>query len=155
MNFSTFWTNLKALETGIEITSPVAMGVKNAHWGTPPKAVTDLPAFINTMTESERILGFGSREQRLRVPVQFLAAKATVEDPRSCEIATAFWFAAKDAFDRDTTIGGAVEFSTLKGLEPTVPVLLTHAGQAYFGFNAVLEILSFKGFTFEPEEEGE
>ena len=148
MNFNTFWTNLQALEKTIAITAPVAKTVKVAYWGAPPQTLNDLPCIINAMAEPERTLGFGSREQRLRINVQLMVEKATVEDQRNSLIATAVWFAAKDVFDRDTTIGGAVSFSTLRGADPTVPVILTHAGIAYFGFNAYLDIMDFRGFTF-------
>lgn len=148
MNFDTFWTRLKALEEGIAITSPVALTVKRGYWGAPPSALPDLPCVINSLSETERALGFGSRDQSLRINVQLLAAKATVEDERSSRIATAFWFAAKDAFDEDLTIGGTVSLSSLRGADPTVPVILTHAGQAYIGFNAFLDIQDVENFTF-------
>lgn len=148
MNFDTFWTNLRALEEGIAITSPVAMTVKRAYWGAPPSALPDLPCVINALSEPDRALGFGSRDQRLRVHVQLLAARIAVEDERSSRIATAFWFAAKNKFDLDLTIGGTVSLSALQGADPTVPVLLTHGGQAYIGFNAFLDIHDVETFTF-------
>ena len=148
MNFETFWTALQALEKGIKITTPAAMQVKAAHWGTPPNAVTDLPAVINALSEPDRTLGFGSRDQRMNITVQLLVAKATVEDARSCLLATAFWFAAKDAFDKSSTIGGTVPMATLRGADPTVPVILQHAGQAYIGFSAILDIHAVEAFTF-------
>jgi hypothetical protein len=150
MNFTTFWTKLQALEKGIAITSPVAKQVKAAYWGGPNQAfdVGDLPCVINALAEPDRSIGFGTRDQRLRVNVQLLAAKATVEDAQSSLIATAFWFAAKDKFDEDITVGGTVSLSVLKGFDPTVPVILQHAGQAYIGFSAVLEIQDVEEFTF-------
>lgn len=148
MNFNAFWSKLAALEKEIQITSPVKLAVANTYWGAPPKALSALPAVINALSETERTLGFGSRDQRLRISVQLLAARATVEDERSSQIATALWFAAKDAFDGDTTIGGTVSLSTLRGGDPTVPVILTHAGQAYIGFNAYLEIHDVEAFEF-------
>ncbi len=148
MNFNTFWEKLKALQEGISIDSPAIMKVKRCYWGAPPKALAELPAVLNAVSESERTLGFGSREQRLRVNVQMLVAKATVEDVKNAQIATAFWFAAKDAFDRDYTIDGSVSFSTLRGADPTVPVVLSHANLAYIGFNAFLEIDDFRAFDF-------
>src|SRR5690554_55398 len=148
MDFNTFWNNLRTLEKEISITSPVAKTVKNAYWGTPPKAVGSLPAVINTLSEADRTLGFGSRDQRIQVNVQLLVAKATVEDERSCMIATAFWFASKDAFDKDYNLGGSVSMATLVGADPTVPVILVHAGQAYIGFNAVLTLQAVEGFEF-------
>jgi hypothetical protein len=148
MNFTNFWTKLEALEKTIAITSPVTLTVKKAHWGTPGQSITDLPVIVNTMSEPDRILGFGSRDQRLRIGIQCLVARTPVEDERSSTIATALWYAAKDKFDKDITITGTVSFSTLKGGDPTVPVLLQHGGQAYIGFNAVLEVHDFEGFTF-------
>lgn len=148
MNFTTFWTKLAALEKTIAITSPAAKQVKQAYWGAPQEQLTDLPVVINALSETERIIGFGSRDQKLRVNVQLLAARVTVEDSRSSLIATALWFAAKDKFDADITVGGTVNFSTLLGADPTVPVILQHAGQAYIGFNAVLEIQDVEDFNF-------
>lgn len=148
MNFDTFWTKLETLEKGIQITSPVSLQVKRAYWGGPPTAPGELPCIINAMSEPNRVLGFGAREQSLQIVVQCLCAKATVEDERSSRIATAFWQAAKNAFDGDQTIGGTVSLSVLKGAVPTVPVILQHAGIAYIGFNAVLEILDVEQFTF-------
>jgi hypothetical protein len=148
MNFTTFWQKLEALEKTIAITSPTTKQVKTAYWGATPQAITDLPCVINALSEPDRVLGFGSRDQKLRINVQCLVAKATVEDARSSQIATAMWFAAKDKFDRDVTITNTVSFSTLKGTDPTVPVILTHAGQAYIGFSAILEIHDFEAFTF-------
>lgn len=148
MIFSTFWQRLKTLETSISITSPVTLSVKAAYWGAPPKAINSLPTFINALSEPDRTLGFGSRDQRLKVQVQCFVAKAGVEDERSCQIATAFWFAAKHAFDADYTIDGNVSMATLVGGDPTVPVILVHAGQAYIGFNAVLNLQVVEGFEF-------
>jgi len=148
MDFNTFWTELVTLEKKIKIISPVKSAVMAAYWGAPSKALSALPIIINTLSETERALGFGSRNQRLRISVQLLAARATVEDERSSQTATALWFAAKDIFDKDVTIGGTVSFSTLRGGEPTVPVILTHAGQAYIGFNAFLEIHDVEAFEF-------
>jgi len=71
-----------------------------------------------------------------------------VEDTQSALIATAFWFAAKDIFDKATSIGGTVAWSTLQGLDPTVPVILTHAGQAYIGFSGILQIQDVHDFTY-------
>ncbi len=148
MNFTTFWTNLETLEKTIAITSPATAQVKAAYWGATPQTINDLPCVINALSEPDRVLGFGSRDQRGRISVQLLAARATPEDTRSSIIATAFWQAAKNAFDGDVTIGGAVSFSTLKGADPTVPVILTHAGQAYIGFNAYLDLHDFEAFSF-------
>ncbi len=148
MNFTTFWTKLEALEKTIKITSPASKQVKRAYWGATPQAITDLPCIINTLSEPDRVLGFGSRDQKLRINVQLLAAKATTEDAQSSLIATALWYAAKDVFDGDVTIGGTVSFSTLKGADPTVPVILTHANMAYIGFNAILELHDVEAFSF-------
>jgi hypothetical protein len=71
-----------------------------------------------------------------------------VEDTQSAAIATAMWFAMKDAFDKDTSIGGSVAWSTLRGGEPTVPVIFEHAGEAYIGVSAVLDIQDVEAFTF-------
>jgi hypothetical protein len=148
MNFNTFKTNLTTLETGISITSPAVISVKRAYWGAPPQQINELPAVINALTESSRILGFGSRDQGVRINVQLLAARTNIEDERSSAIATALWFAAKDAFDKDFTIGGAVSFATLIGADPTVPVLLQHSGLSFIGFNAYLDIKDFEKFVF-------
>lgn len=148
MNFDTFWTNLSTLEKGIKITSPATLQVKSAHWGAPPQALGDLPCIINALSEPERVLGFGSREQTLQINVQLMVAKAETEMTRTSKTATAFWFAAKDAFDADSTIGGTVSLSTLKGASPTVPVILQHGGLAYIGFNAILEVLDVEDFEF-------
>ena len=155
MNFDSFYTKLEALEKSIKITSPTSTQVKRAYWGAPGKAIADLPCVVNALTETERTLGFGSRDQMVRINVQLLATKSTVEDPRSSRTATALWFAAKDAFDRDTSIGGTVAWSTLRGADPTVPVILVHAGQAYIGFNAFLDIQDVEAFDFDPDEEEE
>lgn len=148
MNFTAFWTKLEALQKTVAITSPATLQVKRAYWGAPPDQITDLPCIINAMSESDRVLGFGSRDQKLRINIQLLAARTQVEDQRSSLIATSFWFAAKDAFDGDITIGKTVSFSTLRGADPTVPVLLQHGGQIYIGFNAVLDIQDVEAFTF-------
>ena len=122
--------------------------VIRAFWGGPPEAIKDLPCVINALSEPGRVLEFGSRDQVMRVSVQLLAAKARVEDTRSAEIATAFWFAAKDAFDGDYNLTGTVSFMTLRGADPTVPVILQHGGQAYIGFNAYLDIQVNEAFAF-------
>ena len=151
MNFDTFLTKLTALEKSIKITSPVTTQVKRVYWGAPPQSLADLPCVVNALTESDRTLGFGSRDQGLAVNVQCMVAKARVEDERSARIATAMWYAAKDAFDRDTTIDGSVAFSTLRGGSPTVPVILAHAGEAYIGFSAVLTVHDVEAFDFDAE----
>ncbi len=148
MNFTTFKTNLEALEKTISVTSPTTATVKRTYWGASAKAITDLPCMINALSETERTIGFGSRDQRLRINVQLLVAKVGAEDDISSLLATALWFDAKDKFDSDITIGGTVSLSVLRGAEPTVPVILTHAGEAYIGFNAVLDIQDVEDFTF-------
>lgn len=148
MNFSTFKTELDKLQKTIAITSPVSVTVKRVYWGAPAGSVLELPCIFNALTEPERTLGFGSREQGPRITVQCLVQKATIEDEAASLRATALWYAAKDKFDKDYTIGGTVSFATLKGGNPTVPVILTHAGEAYIGFDAVLEILDVTSFTF-------
>lgn len=149
MNFTAFRAALEVLEESIVITNPVSAKVKRAYWGATSEAMSDLPCVINAWTESERTLGFGGREQKGRVNVQLLVAKAMAENTRSALIATAFWFATKDIFDKNTNIGGTISWSTIRGGEPTVPVILTHAGQAYIGFNAYLDIQSVGEFDFE------
>ena len=148
MNFMEFWDNLETMEKSIAITSPVVTQVKRAYWGAPMGELNDLPCVINAMAEPDRALGFGTRDQRLRVNVQLIVAKATVEDQRSSLIATAFWFAAKDVFDSDLTIGDTVSLSTFNGANPTVPVILAHGGQRYIGFSAILEIQDAENFSF-------
>lgn len=149
MNFTAFWNNLKALEESIAITSPVMKKVHIAYWGAPYQSQEpELPCFVNALSEPDRVIGFGNRDQRFRISVQLLVAKATVEDPQSSMIATAFWFAAKDAFDYDITFGDTVNISVLKGSDPTVPVILQHGGAAYIGFNAILEIQSVEDMDF-------
>lgn len=141
MNIDDFIDALLTLEKTIAITSPVASQVKAAYWGAPVGGIPDLPCMINAWTEPERELGFGGLTvERPRVQVQLLAASAQVEDERSSRIATAFWFAAKTAFDADRDIDDTAGITVLVGADPTVPVLLTHGGQAYIGFNAFLDI---------------
>ena len=160
MNFDTFLSNLETLEKSISIVlvegeegeEDTTLDVQRVFWGAPPDAISDLPCFVNALTEGERVLGFGSRDQRLQVNVQLFVKRARIEDTESARNATAFWYAAKDAFDRDTTIGDSVPFSTLRGATPTVPVILSHAGQAYIGFNAVLDIHDVEEFSFEAVE---
>lgn len=153
MIFNEFWDNLKRIEEGITIHKPVPLKIVKAYWGAPPQAIPDVPVMLNGLCEPERTLGFRSREARMRINIQLLAARARVEDDRSSLIATAFWFAAKDIFDKDPTIGGTVSFATLKGVDPrgydpTVPVILSHSGQAYIGFNAALDMHVFEDFKF-------
>lgn len=141
MNFDAFLDNLIALEKTISINSPVTAKVKRAYFGAPADAITDLPCIINALAEPERTLGMGNRRaEKYRINIQLLAARATMEDERSSRIAAAFWFAAKNVFDADPSIGGTVMFSTLRGANPTVPVLLQHGGQAYIGFDGLLEV---------------
>jgi len=141
MNIELFIDRLQALQRTISIVSPVALSVKRCYWGAPAASIGDFPAIINTLTEMERSLGMGVRKENdYRVAVQLLAARATPEDERSSRIATALWFAAKEAFDADRTIGGTVLHSALQGANPTVPVLLQHGGQAYIGFDAYLTV---------------
>lgn len=154
MKFNEFWTNLKNLEESISIQSPTPLKVIKAYWGAPAQSITDLPVALNALSEPDRTLGFGSREERVNVNFQLLVARATVEDDYSSLLATAFWYAAKDIFDRNTTIGNTVALATLKGAvsrtagQATVPVVLSHGGQAYIGFNAVLDMQVFEPFTF-------
>ena len=141
MNFDTFLDKLILLEKTISITSPITSTVKRVYFGAPPGAITDLPCVINALAEPERTLGMANRrEEKYRINVQLLVARATSEDERSSRIAASFWFSAKTAFDANVTIGGTVMFSTLRGANPTVPVILQHGGQAYIGFDGFLEV---------------
>ena len=148
MNLTNFLAKLQALQNSIAITSPVVMQVKRSYWGKPSEAISDLPCIINALAEPDRTLGFGSRDQKVRINVQLLAARAMPENAQSGLIATAFWYAAKDKFDKDTKITETVAWSTLRGADPTVPVILECAGQAFIGFNAVLDIKDYESFTF-------
>lgn len=142
MNFAAFWNALRTLQNSIAIVTPVTMKVKRSYWGAPSSMMTDLPAIINAMTDANRMLGLGVRRQeRYQITVQLLAGLATPEDERTAHIATEFWFAAKDRFDADPTLGGVVVQATLQGATPTVPVVLTHGGKGYIGFDALLDIL--------------
>jgi len=142
MNIDQFIANLQTLQNSINIVAPHPTSVKRSYWGAPSAAISDMPAFINTLSDTERALGMGTRmEGRVRVTVQLLVARATTEDERSSRLATSLWFAAKQAFDNDRTIGGTVLFSTLQGASTTVPVLLQHGGQAYIGFDAYLDAM--------------
>ena len=141
MNFDAFLDKLILLEKTISIASPITSTVNRVYFGAPAKAITDLPCIINALAEPDRTLGMASRrEEKYRINVQLLAAKATAEDERSSRIAAAFWFSAKNVFDADPSICGTVMFSTLRGANPTVPVILTHAGASYIGFDAFLEV---------------
>ena len=141
MNFDAFLDKLILLEKTISIASPITSTVKRVYFGAPANAITDLPCIINALAEPDRTLGMASRrEEKYRINVQLLVARATPEDERSSRIALSFWIAAKDVFDADKTIGGTVMFSTLRGANPTVPVILQHGGQAYIGFDGFLEV---------------
>lgn len=148
MTFTAFLAKLQALQNSIAITTPVVLQVKRSYWGKPSEAISDLPCVINALAEPDRVLGFGSRDQRVRINIQLLAAKAMPENPQSGLIATAFWYAAKTKFDRDTKIGDTVAWSTLRGADPTVPVILECSGMTFIGFNAILDIRDFEAFTF-------
>lgn len=142
MNIDLFIERLQTLQNSISISTPHPVSVKRSYWGAPSTALGDIPAFINTLSDTDRALGMGARKEgRIRVTVQLLVARGTTEDERSSRIATSFWFATKQAFDNDRTIGGTVLFSTLQGASTTVPVLLQHGGQAYIGFDAFLDAL--------------
>lgn len=147
MNFDAFLTALNNIQRSIAITSPVSQTIRRTHWGPPAGTVNELPCIINIMSETDRTLGMARRRESVyRISVQALIARATPEDERSGRIATAFWFAAKTAFDSDSTIGGTVTHARLVGAHPTVPVILQHAGQAYIGFDATLEIQQVEVF---------
>lgn len=150
VKFKHFWRELSTLQKSIEIYRPAKVKVKNAYWGAPPQQLipSDLPCFINTMSTPERILGFGTRQNFIRVHMTLLVARATVEDPKSAMIATALWFKMLDVFDGDLTIGGEVSLSGLRGDEPTVPVRLVSAGESYIGLSAVLDIQDVETFDF-------
>jgi hypothetical protein len=148
VNFTSFKTKLDILEKSIAITTPSTTSVQRVYWGAPAGSVMELPCIFNALAEPDRTLVFGSREQGVRITVQCLVQRATVEDEAAALRATALWFAAKDKFDADYTIGGTVSFATLKGGNPTVPVILQHAGEAYIGFDAILEITDAEAFTF-------
>ncbi len=155
MKFSDFWEKLQALEKSISIDSPVQVKVKRAYWGAPQGELNELPCIINTMCEPERSSGFGAgRLEKLQIDIRCAVAKAGTENERASLIATALWFAAKDAFDADRSIGGTVGITLLRGGGSTVapkavaPVILEHGGQAYIGFSAILEAQDVNRITF-------
>ena len=147
MNFATFKTNLEALLESIEIASPVSLRIKKAHCGALPRALS-LPTARWDLTDNQRVVGFGSRDQRYRVDIQVLISEMGAEDEHSSLKAYEFWSAAKDVFDGDITIGGSVSMSTLQGGSPTAPIKLEHNGKAYVGFSAYLDIQDVEDFTF-------
>lgn len=147
MNFTTFKTKLETLLKSIAITAPVAAQIKNAHLGALPNALS-LPTARWDLTDNQRQIGFGSRDQRYSVNIQVLISEMGAEDQHSSLKAFNFWSAAKDKFDADITIGGTVSLSVLQGGVPTVPVIIEHGGKAYIGFTAVLDIQDVEDFTF-------
>lgn len=150
MKFKHFWKELADLQKSVEIFRPEKIKVKAAYWGAPPQQLipSDLPCFINSMSMPDRILGFGARQQTMRIHMQLLVARATVEDPKSGLIATALWFKMLDVFDSNLTIGGTASITRLRGDEPTVPVRLVNAGESYIGLSAVLDIQDVEDFEF-------
>lgn len=150
MKFKHFWKELADLQKSVEIFRPEKIKVKAAYWGAPPQQLipSDLPCFINSMSMPDRILGFGARQQTMRIHMQLLVARATVEDPKSSLIATALWFKMLDVFDSNLTIGGTASITRLRGDEPTVPVRLVNAGESYIGLSAVLDIQDVEDFEF-------
>jgi len=147
MKFADFWKALQNLEKSISIDSPTKISIKRAYWGAPQNELNELPCAINVMSEPDRSVGFGGgRNQKLQIHIHVAVAKASVENEHSSMTTTALWFAAKDAFDRDRTIGGTVSLSLLRGggsnvaPQPVAPVILQHGGQAYIGFSAVLDV---------------
>ena len=150
MKFKHFWKELADLQKSVEIFRPEKIKVKAAYWGAPPQQMipSDLPCFINSMSMPDRILGFGARQQTMRIHMQLLVARATVEDPKSGLIATALWFKMLDVFDSNLTIGGTASITRLRGDEPTVPVRLVNAGESYIGLSAVLDIQDVEDFEF-------
>lgn len=150
VKFKHFWKELADLQKSVEIFRPEKIKVKAAYWGAPPQQLipSDLPCFINSMSVPDRILGFGARQQTMRIHMQLLVARATVEDPKSCLIATALWFKILDVFDSNLTIGGTASITRLRGDEPTVPVRLVNAGESYIGLSAVLDIQDVEDFEF-------
>ena len=150
VKFKHFWKELADLQKSVEIFRPEKIKVKAAYWGAPPQQLipSDLPCFINSMSVPDRILGFGARQQTMRIHMQLLVARATVEDPKSGLIATALWFKILDVFDSNLTIGGTASITRLRGDEPTVPVRLVNAGESYIGLSAVLDIQDVEDFEF-------
>lgn len=150
VKFKHFWKELADLQKSVEIFRPEKIKVKAAYWGAPPQQLipSDLPCFINSMSMPDRILGFGARQQTMRIYMQLLVARATVEDPKSGLIATALWFKMLDVFDSNLTIGGTASITRLRGDEPTVPVRLVNAGESYIGLSAVLDIQDVEDFEF-------
>lgn len=150
VKFKHFWKELADLQKSVEIFRPEKIKVKAAYWGAPPQQLipSDLPCFINSMSMPDRILGFGARQQTMRIHMQLLVARATVEDPKSGLIATALWFKMLDVFDSNLTIGGTASITRLRGDEPTVPVRLVNAGESYIGLSAVLDIQDVEDFEF-------
>lgn len=136
------------IQAGLKITAPVSLKVKKV-WPFFPDAsvqVPDFPCFMNEMTalpvDERRMMS--QRERLYEVHMQFMAAKATVEDARSAQIALRFWKAAEDAFDADIglKVGGVntVTLALLRGGSPTVPVVLQRGGESFIGFDATLAI---------------
>ena len=148
MIFIKFLKQLEIITKTIKIGKPVNLQVKRLYWGAPTQTIADLPAVIATMTEPERTLGFGSREQIIRVNLQLMVGKSMPDNSTLAEAATVLWFAAKRVFDKNTSINGTVEWSTLRGADPTVPVILQHSGYTYIGFNSYLDILAYGAFDF-------
>ncbi len=150
VRFRTFWKALSDLQKSVEIYRPAKVKVKEAYWGAPPQQLiaSDLPCFINSMSMPERVLGFGARQQSIRIHMQLLVARATVEDAKSSLIATALWFKMLDVFDKNLTIDGKTSLTNLRGDEPTVPVRLVSAGESYIGISAVLDIQDVEDFDF-------
>lgn len=146
MNFALFLEKLEELEKTIAITSPVNSRVRAVYTGAPGETLTTLPCVINTFSETQRDVGFGGRDETLLVNIQLMATRSP--NVNASMAAAALWFAAKDVFDADRTIGGTVAVSTLRSSDPGFPVLLTHGGATYIGFSAVLEVRVAEELTF-------
>ena len=137
-------------EGGLSITSPVNLSIKKA-WKYMPRqnvALPELPAFMNSWTALPVDFGIsGLRALNYRVHIQLLVAKATVEDDRSADIATAFWEKMRDAFDADLTLGDTVTLAVLRGGDPTL-VVIERAKESFIGLNAYLDVEIKQSFAF-------
>lgn len=149
MNIKAAIAKLILTEATLAITSPVTSSIKKAWPYFPPQNVLlpELPAFMNSwdLVREDRFIDL--RVQIYTVNMQLYAAKATIEQDRGADIASAFMEQLVDALDADITLAGSVTSHNLRGGSPTLAIL-ERAGDSYIGLNLFLDLEMKEAKTF-------
>lgn len=142
---------LYALEEDLEITSPIAVGVKKVWPYVPPMSqiITDTPCVVHSWTLPQLQIGSAIMRETFEVNVRLLVHDA--DAPRAAEIATAFWPQIRTMLSHNVKLGlTGWSLGPVTGGSPTLTTFSENpegGGRTLIGLDLTLTLYHHLGAT--------